>query len=232
MKIIDSREDSQSNKSFSWPKKFSQNNNARIKKYFEAKSIIPLIIIFFVIFPKIKSSKKDNEIKLSLLNFDNYILATIKGKGEQSIFYKNENPDPEVFDSGDFISFPDRITINGEEYTQTITHKITLPSEENEVKFEWDNAIVSIRHIFRGAKNITKLDLTNFNFENVLSMGGLCYDCTSLKSVDLSNIDASKVTSMLFLFNNCKSLISVDFTNFKTRDIQHMKGIFLNCEKS
>ena len=53
--------------------------------------------------------------------------------------------------------------------------------------------------MFKECSNLTSLDLSNFNTENVTDMNGMFYGCTKLESLDLSNFNTAKVTKMNYV---------------------------------
>ena len=82
---------------------------------------------------------------------------------------------------------------------------------------------------FKGFSNITDLDLSNLNSENVIDMSEMFFDCQKLKSLDLSNLNTSNVTNMSGTFYGCQSLRSLDLSNFDTSNVTDMSGIFIMC---
>ena len=60
--------------------------------------------------------------------------------------------------------------------------------------------------MFCECSSLTKLDLSNFNTNNVTDMSWMFYKCSSLTNIDLSNFNTNNVTTMSFMFLNCKNL--------------------------
>ena len=50
--------------------------------------------------------------------------------------------------------------------------------------------------MFYNCNKLTKLDISNFNTNNVTNLSHLFYNCYSLISIDLSNFNTNKVTDM------------------------------------
>jgi surface protein len=73
--------------------------------------------------------------------------------------------------------------------------------------------------IFRGCKNLTSLNLSNFNTSNVISMYAMFEDCQSLTSLDISGFDTSKVTTMTWMFNRCNKLTSLNIEGWFLNDV-------------
>ena len=191
--------------------KLNRNTNT-----IKANLILLFIIIYISMFSLIYSSKKGDLRQLSSYNF---ILLTIQGNGNQSII--NE----------DFFALPSSIQINDNEViTGNINAKQELTSETNTIKLIWDSPLGSCNSMFKNVKNITTINLANFDLSTITFMESFFEGCTSLKSVDLSNCDVSRVVSMNYMFSNCTSLISVNLNNFTTKEIQNLERMFYNCE--
>ena len=84
--------------------------------------------------------------------------------------------------------------------------------------------------MFYGCQNLTSLNLSNFNTEDVQDMREMFYGCKSLTSLDLSNFKTEKVQSMRFMFSGCQNLTSLDLSNFNTEDVQDMSFMFDGCQ--
>ena len=70
--------------------------------------------------------------------------------------------------------------------------------------------------MFYGCSSLLSLDLSNFNTQNVASMEGMFFNCSSLSS-DLSNFNTQNVKSMIYMFYSCSLLTSLDLSNFNTQ---------------
>ena len=79
-------------------------------------------------------------------------------------------------------------------------------------------------------KNITYIDLSNFDTSLVTYMNFMFYGCSSLTSIDLTNFNTSLVTYMHYMFYDCSSLTSIDLTYFETQLVIDMKYMFYNCK--
>ena len=51
-----------------------------------------------------------------------------------------------------------------------------------------------MRGMFYGCKNITNIDLSNFDTKNVTNMSGMFFGFKNLINIDLSNFDTKNVT--------------------------------------
>lgn len=77
--------------------------------------------------------------------------------------------------------------------------------------------------------NITKIDLSKLNTENVTNMDFMFYDCIKLEELNISNLNTSKVIDMSYMFSNCCSLKTFDLRSFNTNNVIDMTSMFANC---
>ena len=78
--------------------------------------------------------------------------------------------------------------------------------------------------------NLQKIDFGNcFDTSNVVSMGGMFEDCSSLTSLKLGKLDTSNVTDMFSMFSGCSSLTSLDVGGFDTSNVTDMGWMFSDC---
>ena len=83
--------------------------------------------------------------------------------------------------------------------------------------------------MFSGCHNLTSLNLSNFKTEKVQSMSFMFSGCQNLTSLDLSNFNTEDVRDMSFMFDGCHNLTSLDLSNFNTEDVQDMSYMFHDC---
>ena len=57
------------------------------------------------------------------------------------------------------------------------------------------------------------------------------YECSSLKKINLSNFNANNVTNMSGMFEGCSSLKEINLSNFNTNNVINMSYMFIGCEK-
>ena len=98
------------------------------------------------------------------------------------------------------------------------------------IKYIFKNNLTNINHMFFKCENITNLDFSNFNSEDVMDMEAMFAECTSLTNINLSNFNTQKVSNMNHLFYNCESLTNLDLSNFNTRNIKIMCSMFEGCK--
>ena len=89
--------------------------------------------------------------------------------------------------------------------------------------------VTDISDMFSGCSSLTTLDLSKFNTQNATNIGFMFYGCSSLTSLDVSNFNTEKVTNMNGLFAECSGLTSLDLSNFNTQNVTYMSGIFDGC---
>ena len=89
--------------------------------------------------------------------------------------------------------------------------------------------VTNMYSMFGVCGNLTSLDVSNFDTQNVTNMCGMFGDCGNLTSIDVSNFDTQSVTNMDFMFFQCYSLTSLDLSNFDTQNVTNMYGMFYGC---
>lgn len=90
--------------------------------------------------------------------------------------------------------------------------------------------IVEIGEMFFNCTSLNTLDVSKFNTSNVVVMGDMFYNCSSLESLDIRNFNTSKVTGMPALFAGCSKLSSINISNFNTSNVTSMHSMFKDCE--
>ena len=84
--------------------------------------------------------------------------------------------------------------------------------------------------MFYECSSLTKLDLSNFNTQNVTNMKKMFLGCSSLASLDLSTFDTSNVTAMQYMFKDCSSLTSLRLPD-KVIYVGVTSDMFNGCDK-
>ena len=189
---------------------------SKTKQGFKIKFSINKIIIIFIISILLKESQ-----------LESYIELKINDAGNISIYSKHLKN----------LVEPDIIDINGENMSDFANYYY-FNNINNTVKLTWINkTIENTSYMFYNCINITEIDLSHFDFSNVVSMDYMFSGCISLISINLSNINTinpseintGKVQDMSYLFSNCSSLISLDLSGFNTSNVNNMKYMFYNC---
>jgi len=97
------------------------------------------------------------------------------------------------------------------------------------IKYTFKNKLSKTSCLFRDCSFLIKIDLSNFNTQNVTDMWGMFYNCSSLTNINLSNFNTQNVTDMGNMFYNCSSLTNINLSNFKTQNVTDMSSMFYNC---
>ena len=80
-------------------------------------------------------------------------------------------------------------------------------------------------------KKIVSINKWKIDTSNVVSVGSMFGNCSSLTYLDLTSFDTSKVTDMRAIFMDCKSLIYLDLSSFDTSNVTDMSIMFRFCSK-
>ena len=84
--------------------------------------------------------------------------------------------------------------------------------------------------MFADCSDLTSLDLSSLDTQNVTDMGYMFSGCRGLTSLDLSSLNTQEVTSMGLMFYDCSALTSLTTdTNFKFVGTDyHLPGTWQN----
>ena len=80
--------------------------------------------------------------------------------------------------------------------------------------------------MFYNCSNLTNIDFSNVDTNNVKDMVSMFYNCSNLTSLDVRNFDTSNVTDMGAMFSHCSNLTSLDVSNFDTSNVTDMSNMF------
>ena len=94
------------------------------------------------------------------------------------------------------------------------------------IKLEIGINMKDCTQMFYGCYNITYLDLSNFNTENVTSMKYMFSGCKNLKNINLSAFNTENVTNMSYMFYECLKLEKIYLSTFNTENVTDMSGMF------
>lgn len=86
-------------------------------------------------------------------------------------------------------------------------------------------------YMFAGCENLTSLDFSGCNTQNVTTMSHMFEGCQKLNSLDLSKFNTSKVKGMTSMFEGCESLTSLDLGNFTGEALMSTTRMFADCTK-
>ena len=90
--------------------------------------------------------------------------------------------------------------------------------------------VTDMNYMFNSCESLTTLDVSNFNTSNVTNMSDMFFNCKNLTTLDLSNFNTSKVTDMNFMFGHCYNLTTLDVSNFDTSNVTDMNYMFVYCK--
>ena len=135
---------------------------------------------------EIEIKQKDINKNIRIINsFEEYMIKKILEDDK----YKNEKE----------IKEKCKIKINNEKISFSYFHK--FKKEGNYcIKYTFRDNITKLNNIFSECKNLTNIDLSNFNTQNVINMSGMFKGCDSLTNIDLSNFNTQNVINMSSMF--------------------------------
>jgi len=191
-------------------------------------------------------------ISISKGEYINEITIKIKGKGIQNIL-SDSNECRDYYKS--FDSFPDKITINGEEVTPENKYSYEMKEDINNITMKWNSPLTNCNLMFKDLVNIihfdfskfdtskvsnmrcmffncsqiTSINVSSFNTSRVIDMGSMFSDCNMLKSLDLYSFDTSLVTSMYHMFYQIYNMTYLNVKSFNTSKVINMTGMFEAC---
>ena len=120
------------------------------------------------------------------------------------------------------------IKINGKAIKFAYTYKFEKEGKY-QIEYIFKNDLTRANYLFYGCNNLTNLDLSKFNTQNVTNMSNMFYGCNSLTNLNLNNFNTQNVTNMDNMFNDCKSLTNLNLSNFNTQNVTNMRSMFYNC---
>ena len=191
--------------------------------------------------------KNNNETNLNNINrninnnSDNYIIAEIEineddiNEDKRIINSYEEferclgNKEYEKENMNEEIIKTTKIQINDTLIPFTYLYK--FPSKGRyTIKYSFQKLLNNISYLFSECESLMKIDLSNFNSQNVTNLSYIFYKCKSLSKINLSNINTQNVTDMSYMFCRCKSLSDINISNFNTQNVTNMKDMFSWCE--
>ena len=178
---------------------------------------------------KTQTINRSNLLKMPVATFEG---ATIAGKA--------------LLPSSFLPSSIDRATITGVNFyvnSDKVTD-IILNSESgyDPIYFEQKGTVVnyytrgafyeltsSASEMFANFNQLTELDLSVFDTQNVKWMHQMFQNCNSLKSLNLSSFNTENVSTMSGMFQSCTSLRQLDLSCFNTAKVESMGAMFERC---
>ena len=146
---------------------------------------------------------------------------------KKKIYYSTANEFEKILI--EFVKFP--TNLNNLFRDSTINSIEIISNMENQN----NNEIIDFSHMFQDCKNITSIDLSNYNFCNAGKFNNMFSGCINLEffilpqnlSIDCINYENLDFSEM---FSNCISLTSIDLSVIKFNGINNINNIFLNCD--
>ena len=89
--------------------------------------------------------------------------------------------------------------------------------------------VTNMNSMFNGCTRLTSLNLSSFNTSNVFTMNSMFCNCTNINSLNLYNFDTSNVNNTNSMFSGCISLTNLDLYNFYTPYIIDISSMFSGC---
>ena len=87
--------------------------------------------------------------------------------------------------------------------------------------------VASTAHWFRDFSSLTTIvGIENLKTENVTTMTGMFFGCSSLKRLDVRAFNTAQVTDMNGMFRGCSSLTVLDLCNLNTTQVTDMGYMF------
>lgn len=90
--------------------------------------------------------------------------------------------------------------------------------------------VTDMLSMFYLCQKLTELNLSNFKTEKVKNMSNMFSYCNMLEKLNLSNFNTANVTNMICMFSYCKELSSLDISNFNTAKVTDMSSMFKYCQ--
>ena len=184
-----------------------KNNNFHIKRKFIYFKII-IYFVFMIYFPIIFS--RNNTTQLRKMDYKTSLIVSIAGDISQLLDYEGFNP------------LPDHSEYRAETENGQQIFYLTL---------YWENILTNCSGMFSNVENILSIDLSDFDFSQVVDMSNMFKNCINLKNINFGNNRIDKVRNMDSMFFSCKSLTSLDLSKFDTNSVTTMENLFYECNR-
>ena len=127
-----------------------------------------------------------------------------------------------------YVPKPDEFRIR-DEIKEGNGNTIIIDNIDDEIELIWNNKLTMCDSMFRGMREITEIDLSQFDSSDVTDMKHMFRNCVSLQSINSDNFNSGNVENMEYMFSNCVSLQSINLDNFNTGNVESMEYMFYNC---
>ena len=167
---------------------------------------------------KVLLSKKNEiicEYKINELDIDIKLFNLNSPNKEKELFKKME-----LYLDSEKIPFN-----NKHQFTTVGKHILTIKIKQN---LNYND----IEYLFKDCIELIKIDLTNFETNEITSFKGLFQGCVNLKEIKgLNNIKTSQIVNLENMFHNCENIEYLDLSNFDTRNVYYFNSMFKFCSK-
>jgi len=99
------------------------------------------------------------------------------------------------------------------------------------IKIIFRKKLYNCDFLFHNCKDITEIDLLNFDCSQVISCESMFDGCISLKKINLGNLDFSLCENFKCMFNGCYNLENLDVSHFNTKNSSTFEKMFCKCKK-
>ena len=162
-----------------------------------------------------EETRKEKRYNLLALDLKYYFMMGVKNELEGD---KNEKE----------IKKNCKIKIDNKLISFSYFHKFKT-SGKHIIEYNFKYNLTNTNFMFYKCCNLTNLDLSNFNNENVINMEYMFCCCRDLANINLLNINTIKATNMERMFSGCIALSNLDLSSFNTENVKNMKYMFFRC---
>ena len=180
------------------PKAIFKNSKINFNEKIQFETILTLLYYVLIIY-LVSSALIAKCEKRRISSGFSYIILKTKATGNVKVF------------SGGNEIVPNEIYINGINKTE-IKNEYNLDTSDNNITLIWYDQLTTASSMFYNCKDITEIDLSNFDSSQIEDMSLMFFKCSSLIYLNFSKINTSKVTTMSNMFYGCSSLSSIDLT--------------------
>ena len=118
--------------------------------------------------------------------------------------------------------------INNKKYKY---EKYFIPDKEGlyNILLKFHILINDCSFMFYNCFNLTNINLSSFNTQNVTNMSCMFAFCSNLTNINLSSFNTQNVTNMSYMFQGCSNLTNIDLSLFNTQNVTNMSNMFYGC---
>ena len=165
---------------------------------------IIIIIIYLIIISQYANEKeeKEKEEKQKIKPKTNKIIAKLEVK---TVYYNINLMNERYEDVDEYI---ESMKLNGEIINNTQFYSFYFPGNYT-LEINFKKPLNSTEEMFENCYELTEIDLTQLNFENIVNMTDMFYGCFNLKYINAMNIYAPKLKNISGMLRKCTSLTSI-----------------------